>query len=341
MRRTTKWGLGLGVGVPALAIALGSLQLRLQSARLRSAVEQDGSRPVPQPALRIDRSTGRGTPLTESRADEDLPAVAVLGDSWVAGLDVGSRRRTQGMLVARGVARLVGEDVRLRVVAAPSAGADDLLGQVSTVLADRRMRRSRTGAGEPRYAVVSMGTADLVHPISGTIGLPVLSTVINRLQREGGYRVIVLTVPNLGLLPSIGRPLRDVLRRSSRVLSGSQWLTAVSTGALPVSLNQTLAGTTRIGLVSSGGRYPSLLGCAQLAAAIVRRIAEDLAAPVAIAPGTEPTEHPAEGPADDLAEHLTEGPAAEPIPAPGADPAPAAGDPAPASAAANPEESSA
>ena len=162
MRRTTKWGLALGVGMPALA--LGTVQLRLQSARLRTAVEQDGRRPVPQPALRVDRSTGRGIPLVESRADEDLPAVAVLGDSWVAGLDVGSRRRTQGMLIARGVARLVGEDVRLRVVAAPSAGADDLLGQVSAVLTDRRMRRSRTGGGEPRYAVVSVSYTHLTLP---------------------------------------------------------------------------------------------------------------------------------------------------------------------------------
>ena len=78
MRRTTKWGLALGVGMPALALALGTVQLRLQSARLRTAVEQDGRRPVPQPALRVDRSTGRGIPLVESRADEDLPAVADL-----------------------------------------------------------------------------------------------------------------------------------------------------------------------------------------------------------------------------------------------------------------------
>lgn len=297
MRRATMWALGLGLGVPALALAAGSIQLRLQSSRLRAAVEQDARRPIPPLALLVDRRTGRGRPLLENPADEDHPAIAVLGDSWVAGLDVGSRKRTPGMLLARGLSRLLDEDVRLRVVAEPSAGADDVLRQVSTVLADRRMRRSRTGASRPRYAVLSMGTADLVHPISGSIGLPVLSTAINRLQREGGYRVLVLTVPNLGLLPLIGRPLRDVLRRSSRVLSGSQWLTAVSTGALPVSLNRTLAGTSRIGLLSPGGRSPSLLDTTQLAAAVLRRIAEDLELPVEVRPAPEPADDSEELPA--------------------------------------------
>lgn len=295
MRGTTAWTLALGVGIPATALALSSVLLRMQSARLRAAFDQDGRRRVPELAVLVEPYGSSSSPLTGAAGsgEEERPAVAIIGDSWLAGLSAGHSRRAPGLLIARGVSTMLGQPVRLRSVAQASAGAEDVLGQVSAVLSDHRMRRSRSGAGEARYAVIAMGTADLIHPLAGTIGLPVLSTVINRLQREGDYRVLVLTAPNLGSLRGLGRPLRDVLRRSSRVLSGSQWLTAVSTGAVPLSLNQTLAGTTRMGLIADGGRYPSPLGYAQLAAAVLRRIATDLELPATVTPTAEP--HPPDG----------------------------------------------
>ncbi|GAA4285157.1 hypothetical protein GCM10022261_26880 [Brevibacterium daeguense] len=287
MRRTTAWTLALGVGLPLSFAGVGSVLLRMQSARLRRAVDLDSRRRIPDLDLLVDSRLGRFEPLPPADRDaEDFPALAVLGDSWLAGLGVGHRRRTPPLLLARGLSTMLDRPVRLRSVARPSARADDIVDQVHAVLSDRRLRRSRSGAGEARYAVISMGTADLIHPITGSIGIPVLSNAINRLQREGGYRVIVLTCPNLGL-PGTPRPLRDVLRRSSRVLSGSQWLAAVSTGAVPVSTNRALAGTSRIGLISIEGRYPSPLGYAQLSAAVLRRIASDLDLPRAVLPGGE------------------------------------------------------
>ena len=278
MQRGTTTVLGLGLAVPA-AFAAGVYGLmRLQSMRLRQAFDDDvAAAAVPQQSRLVDLRAPQSRALEDvDGGTEHLPTLAVIGDSWLAGIAVGRRRRTPAMLIARGLAALTGRPVRLRSTAQAGARADDILTQVNSILADPLLRRSRIGAQPPRYAVIAMGSADVIHPITGSIGLPVLTTALNRLQREGGYTVIVLTCPNLGSLPGIPQPLRTQLRRSSRVLAGSQWMLAVSTGAIPMSLNTVLSGTTKQSLIRADGRFPTPLGYAQLATAVIQRITVDL-----------------------------------------------------------------
>lgn len=292
MQRRTATALGLGLAMPT-AFAAGVYGLmRLQSMRLRQAFDDDvAAAAVPQQSRLVDLSAPHSRALEDVDGDtEHLPALAVIGDSWLAGIAVGRRRRTPAMLIARGLAALTGRPVRLRSTAQAGARADDILTQVNSILADPLLRRSRIGAQPPRYAIIAMGSADVIHPITGSIGLPVLTTALNRLQREGGYTVIVLTCPNLGSLPGIPQPLRTQLRRSSRVLAGSQWMLAVSAGAIPMSLNTVLSGTTKQSLIRADGRFPTPLGYAQLATAVIQRITVDLGLPHEVAenPATRP-----------------------------------------------------
>ncbi|WP_349828670.1 SGNH/GDSL hydrolase family protein [Brevibacterium litoralis] len=288
MRRSTRGALGFLTAAAVAGTAVIGL-LRVQSARLRAAYDLDARRRVPPVSRLVDPHLDHSVPLDSARAVTDVdpqetPAVAVLGDTWLAGLSVGRRRKTPGVLIARGLSTALGSPIRLTALAQPSARAEEVAAQVDTLLTDPAMRYARARVRSPRYAVVSMGSADVVHPVTGSIGIPVLTNALNRLEREGGYRVIVLTCPNLGRLPGVPRPLRTFLRRSSRVLAGSQWLTAVTCGQIPLSADEAIHGTTRPGPVSRTGRYPSPLGYQHLASAVLRRIVEDLDLPVVTTP---------------------------------------------------------
>lgn len=289
MKASTKWLLALTALPCAFGVATGVL--RYQSHRMRMLFREDKHLASEHPsefdrAFTLDAltpsSVAHETILPLGDTDEDLPALAILGDSWLAGINTPSPAHlaSPAYLIGRGLSRVTASRVRVRAVAQPAAAADDIYDQVSAVLSDRRMRRSRTGTPTVRYAILSMGSADVIHPLVGSLSGPVFSRALNRLQREGGYTVIVLTCPNLGLLPGVRRPLRTLLRRSSRVMSGSQWVMAVSARAHPISLNQTLSGTTQVGLLSAAGRYPSPLGYRQIAARVLDTILTDLDANV-------------------------------------------------------------
>lgn len=319
------------VTVAALATAGGGSLfglLRWQAGRLRAAYDLDARRRVPELAHLVDPHADHSVPLGDPKDTEHLPALAVLGDSWLAGLSVGRRRKTPAVLMARGLASLVRSPVRVRALAQPSARAEDIGAQVDALLADPRMRKGRSGTSAVRYAVLSMGSADIVHPFTGSIGLPVLTSALNRLEREG-YRVFVLTCPNLGALPGVPRPLRTALRRSSRVLAGSQWLTTVSCGHVPLSTNETMSGTSRVGLVSRAGRYPSPLGYQFLAAFLVRRFAEDLDLPLL-------TSRNVDAPRDDVDRNAAEASDAASTPETGQVPDSGPGSAAPAPSTAQP-----
>lgn len=265
MRRKTAVGLLCTVAAPTLLAGAASGLLRLQAGRLRRAFtaaadasDAPGTRMVAEPPAFI--------------ATEDAPtaALAVLGDSWIAGSAPGDPAR----LLSRGLASLLGVPVNLSAFAEPSARAEALITQVDRALADPHLRTH----GGPRIAVLSMGTADIVFPVTGSITLGVLSSALTRLDRAG-FAVVVLCCPNLSSLPGIRNPLRTVLRRSSRVLAGSQWLAALAAGALPLSVTSILSGTSHTGLVDPSGQRPSPLGRRQLAAAVLHEIAQRYALP--------------------------------------------------------------
>ena len=285
MKASTKL-LVTSLTLPLIAGA-GAALLRMQSNRMRALFERDLTLPGEDIAMTIgpdDTSADAGT--TSAPLDthsEDLPALAVIGDSWIAGMGPGA----PAALMGRGLSTLLGQRVRVRACTQPGARGEEMSEQIATVLADSRMRRSRLGSAGPRFAVISMGSADLVRPSVTRSGVAVFSSALNRLEREGGYRVVVLTCPNLGLLPGVRRPLRTILRRSSRVVSGSQWLMAVSSHALPISLNQVLSGTAQVGLLADSRRSPSPLGYKQIVAAVLARISADLESQISSTPDSE------------------------------------------------------
>ncbi|RBP66168.1 hypothetical protein DFO66_103111 [Brevibacterium sanguinis] len=262
---------GTAVGVGASAVGL----LRHQASSLRRAFDDDVDRHYDAIAETVAPPQG-GT-------GNDSAAVAILGDSWLCGLEVSDPTRTPSLLIARGLARMLSTTVRVQSAARPSALSEDLPAQVDEILGSALLARAPGRQGEShRFAIVSIGTGDIIHPIHGTIGIPVLNQAINRLQREGRYTVFVLVCPNLGGLPGLRDPLRTSLRRTSRVLAGSQWLAALAAHAVPLTATQSLSGTTKASLLNGSGRFPSSLGYAQLSSTVLAAIAERIDAPVLV-----------------------------------------------------------
>lgn len=263
---------GTAVGIGASAAGL----LRHQASSLRRGFDGDGDRPFPTIAEEVS--------APPDHDDGGTASLAVIGDSWVCGIDVDDPADTPAMLIGRGLARLLGTAVRVQSTARPSALSDTLSEQVDEILSSGRLARhgSDPSSDRRRFAIISIGTGDVIHPIHGPIGIPALNQAINRLQREGRYTVFVLVCPNLGGLPGLRDPLKTTLRRSSRVLAGSQWLAALSARAVPLQATGSLTGTTRKSLLNESGRFPSALGYAQLASTVLSAIAERLEAPIAV-----------------------------------------------------------
>ena len=283
------WKAILAVGTTAgAAVGASSGILRAQSKRVRRAFRADAQRRKYPHAAVVSEDGSRG-PL--SAEDSGLPAVAVIGDSWLSGVGLEKAADHPAVRIARGFAALAQSPVRLRSLAVPAVGASAVASQVSELLADAAMERTPVGS-QLRLAVISMGTADVVHPVKGTIGLPILTNAINRLQVEGHYRVLVLTTPNLGGLPGLRNPVRTVLRRSSRVLAGSQTVAALSTNAVPISLTNLLSGTSRVSLLAPEGRYPSRFGSAQIASGVITTAARVMEFPTAITQPSQPSSTP-------------------------------------------------
>lgn len=287
---------GTAVGVSASALGL----LRHQAGSLRRAFDDDVHR-------HYDTVTEAVSPPKDDD-DDDSVALAVLGDSWLCGLEVADPTQAPPHLIARGLARMLGTTVRVQSTARPSALSEDLPAQIDEILGSAWLSRqlSDRWSEDRRFAVISIGTGDIIHPIHGTIGIPVLNQAINRLQREGRYTVFVLVCPNLGGLPGLRDPLKTSLRRTSRVLAGSQWLAALAAHAVPLTATQSLSGTTKSSLLNESGRFPSTLGYAQLSSTVLAAIAERIDAPVLVDRSLDIPEY-AEGSLDAL-ESGDEGP---------------------------------
>ncbi|GAA1528318.1 SGNH/GDSL hydrolase family protein [Brevibacterium picturae] len=263
---------GTAVGVGASAVGL----LRHQAGALRRAFDDD--------AHRSYSTFAEAVAPPRNYDDDDSAALAIIGDSWLCGIDVEDPALAPPNLIARGLGRILGTTVRVQSTALPSALSEDLPRQVDEILRSAWLSRqlSESWTDERRFAIISIGTGDIIHPIHGTIGIPVLNQAINRLQREGRYTVFVLVCPNLGGLPGLRDPLKTSLRRTSRVLAGSQWLAALAARATPLRATGSLSGTTRRSLLNESGRFPSTLGYAQLSSTVLAAIAERIEAPVEV-----------------------------------------------------------
>lgn len=274
----TVTGTALGIGASAAGL------LRAQAGTLRRAFDDD--------AARDHTALTEAIPPPKNHDDADSAALAIIGDSWLCGVGV-DPVNSPPTLIGRGLARILGTTVRVQSTARPSALSDDLPGQIDEILRSTWLSRqlSETWSEQRRFAVISIGSGDIIHPIQATIGIPILNQAINRLQREGRYTVLVLVCPNLGGLPGLRDPLKTSLRRTSRVLAGSQWLSALAARAVPLRATGSLSGTTRKSLLNESGRFPSELGYAQLSSTVLAAVAERIDAPVAVDRSLDVPEH--------------------------------------------------
>ncbi|MDN6604542.1 SGNH/GDSL hydrolase family protein, partial [Brevibacterium sp.] len=299
---------GTAVGVGASAVGL----LRHQAGALRKAFDDD--------AQRTYSTVAEAVAPPRRYDDEDSAALAIIGDSWLCGIDVESPALAPPNLIARGLGRMLGTTVRVQSTARPSALSEDLPRQVDEILRSAWLSRqlSESWTEQRRFAVISIGTGDIIHPIHGTIGIPVLNQAINRLQREGRYTVFVIVCPNLGGLPGLRDPLKTSLRRTSRVLAGSQWLAALAARATPLRATNSLSGTTRKSLLNKSGRFPSTLGYAQLSSTVLAAIADRIEAPIEVDRSLdipekgEAARRPAPAPRSETKPETSVGPALEP-----------------------------
>jgi lysophospholipase L1-like esterase len=161
---------------------------------------------------------GAGAPLT----------LAVLGDSSAAGLGVTDPVETPGVLLAAGLAEVVGRPVRLVTAAVVGARSAHLPSQVEKVRAER-----------PEIALIMIGANDVTARVRPSDAVRDLGLAVRRLRAEG-IEVVVCTCPDLGTVEPIAQPLRYVARVWSRQLAAAQTIAVVEAGGRTVSLGDLL-----------------------------------------------------------------------------------------------------
>jgi lysophospholipase L1-like esterase len=155
--------------------------------------------------------------------------LAILGDSSAAGYGTSSPAETPGVLLASGLAELAKRPVRLVDVARTGAQSSELRPQVDTALL----------AG-PHVAVILIGVNDVKAKVRPSVSVRLLSAAVRRL-RAANCEVVVGTCPDLGLIPPIVPPLRQVARAWSRRLAAAQTIAVVEAGGRTVSMGSLLS----------------------------------------------------------------------------------------------------
>jgi lysophospholipase L1-like esterase len=201
---------------------------------------------------------------------------AILGDSSAAGYGTESPEETPGVLLASGLAELAKRPVRLIDVAKTGARSTDLAAQVDAALQ----------AG-PHVAVILIGVNDVKEQMPPSTSVRLLSTAVRRL-RAAHCEVVVGTCPDLGVVPPIMPPLRQVARAWSRRLAAAQTIAVVEAGGRTVSLGSLLGEVFRTNPTMWGrdNFHPSATGYAAASAALLPSVA------AAVGVGPESFVHP-------------------------------------------------
>jgi len=195
------------------------------------------------PAQRWQRGTETGVHLM------------VFGDSTATGYGCRQADEVPGALLARALARLSGEPVRLSTKAIVGATSKGLAGQVDAMLV----------AGPPPDAAVIMIGANDVTSLNG-IGPSArrLGAAVHRL-RSTGAAVVVGTCPDLGVITAIPQPLRFTARSIGLRLARAQAGEVRAAGGVPVPLADLLGPHFRSGghhLFADDRYHPSAAGYA-------------------------------------------------------------------------------
>ncbi|TDU91376.1 lysophospholipase L1-like esterase [Kribbella voronezhensis] len=202
--------------------------------------------------------------------------LAMIGDSSAAGYGTSSPDETPGVLLASGLSELAQRPVRLVDVSKTGAKSVDLAAQVDAALQ----------AG-PHVAAILIGVNDVKAQVPPSASVRQLDIAVRRL-RAANCEVVVGTCPDLGVVPPIMPPLRQVARTWSQRLAAAQTITVVEAGGRTVSMGSLLseAFRTNPSMWGPDNFHPSVTGYAAASAALLPSVA------AAVGVGMESFTHP-------------------------------------------------
>ncbi|MCU1692531.1 MAG: family lipase [Frankiales bacterium] len=214
-RRAAKVARSLAVGLGATTALVGGTGALFQvEARLaRHSIGRPTTK-APDPSGWYGPAGGDRPPLH----------LVVVGDSAAAGLGCERADQTPGALLAGGMARDLGRQVELRVVARTGARSAALDTQVGRAL-----------RGPVDVAFVLVGANDVTHKAPVADAARDLARAVRTL-RAAGAEVVVGTCPDLGSVKPVLQPLRTYARYASRRLAAAQTVAVVEEGGVAVSL---------------------------------------------------------------------------------------------------------
>lgn len=240
---------------------------KIEQAAVHAAVDAGLVPPDGADAHRVPLPRGDGILLatgpTEDPTIEPALTLSMIGDSTAVGYGTSRPEDLPGVLLARGLAALTGDPVRLRTVGVVGAESVDLDAQVNAALAQR-----------PDIAVIVIGANDITAKIVPARSAALLGAAVRRL-REAQVEVVVATCPDFGVIAPIPQPLRSLLTRWSRGLAAAQARAVRAAGGVPVAMAQVVSPFFRgtPDLFYADGFHPSAAGYRTAAAGLLPAVA--------------------------------------------------------------------
>ncbi|BBX00859.1 GDSL family lipase [Mycolicibacterium moriokaense] len=155
----------------------------------------------------------------------------VFGDSTATGYGCRNADEVPGVLLARGLAEVSGERIRLSTKAIVGATSKGLSGQIDAMF---------VAGPPPDAAVIMIGANDITRPNGIGPSARRLGRAVERL-RASGTVVVVGTCPDFGVITAIPQPLRWVARSRGLRLARAQASAVRAAGGVPVPFADLLA----------------------------------------------------------------------------------------------------
>jgi lysophospholipase L1-like esterase len=155
----------------------------------------------------------------------------IFGDSTATGYGCHDADEVPGVLIARGLAEVSGQRIRLSTKAIVGATSKGLSGQIDAMFVSGQ---------PPDAAVIMIGANDITRPNGIGPSARRLGKAVRRL-RASGAAVIVGTCPDFGLITAIPQPLRWVARSRGLRLARAQASAVRAAGGVPVPFSDLLA----------------------------------------------------------------------------------------------------
>ncbi|WP_137144177.1 SGNH/GDSL hydrolase family protein [Mycolicibacterium sp. CR10] len=155
----------------------------------------------------------------------------IFGDSTATGYGCTNADEVPGVLLARGLAEVSGERIRLSTKAIVGASSKGLSGQIDAMF---------VAGPPPDAAVIMIGANDITQPNGIGPSARRLGRAVRRLRASGAV-VAVGTCPDFGVITAIPQPLRFVARNRGLRLARAQAAEVRSAGGSPVPFSDLLA----------------------------------------------------------------------------------------------------